>query len=370
MSVDWRQHNGSREPVTAGWVGSSFGSVGHARVSYSPRGALLGCLVAAAVTVAGCSSPTDGQLSEPTATANSTTARVPSSDPIRATVDEEASTVQQPPSSDDAVAAWLFMWDAAELVVIDADAAEARIGAVAAPDVYSRLDATFNPDVAVTEGGVTNSRRTFDNHPQVTEMADGSVRIDDCLFVHPLITAPSVWYSGVLELVDGAWQVQTLTPEYLLGCTPADMQEAVFHGYGSYWDARLEFWDPPDPDHPLVAATTTGSFKDFLSGLLAEDREKGRALRGRSTNFPEIIEVHSEFQVVIFDCQLQDTARGLFDIETSERLDGVPPVVEGQRDVKRVTMRLVDGVWKVDDIQGQENRACEHAPTTRALPSI
>ena len=152
--------------------------------------------------------------------------------------------------------------------------------------------------------------------------------------------------------------------------TSAAMTDSVFEGYEAYWDARLEFWDPPDPDHPLIEATTTGSFTDFLGPLLADDLAKNQALRGRAMNFPEIIEVHSEFTVVIFDCQLQDTERGLYDIDTGERLPGIDEISEGQKDVKRVTMSLVDGVWKVADVQGQANRICEHAPTTKALPNI
>lgn len=239
---------------------------------------------------------------------------------------------------------------------------------VATEDVFERIVGTFHPDVETTEEGISNSPRTFTSNAVVTQQVDGSVRIDDCLFVHPLITAPSVWYSGIVRVADGQWRVEQLTPEFLQGCTPMAMQEAVLAGYEAYWDARLEFWDPPDPEHPLVDSTTTGSFNGFLTELLADDLAKGQALRGRSMNFPEIIEVNSEFQVVIFDCQLQDPERGLFDIETGERLDGIAPIVAGQKDVVRVTMRLVDGVWKVEDVPGQA-AAATTVPVAASLVS-
>ena len=325
---------------------------------------LLSLLAGLALFAVSCSS-SDDQVEQPT---SSTVTASPTTEP---TVDPPSTeAAPSDPSLESAQATWLALWDGAELVVTDPDGALAAINAVAAEDVFERLDGTFNPDVDATEDGVTNSARTFSNNPVLVEQPDGSLRVDDCVFVQPLVTAPSVWYSGVLRVVDGAWQVQELTPEFLQGCTPAAMTDAVFEGYEAYWDARLTFWDPPDPAHPLLDTTTTGSFNEFLTTLLADDLAKGQALRGRSTNFPEIIEVNSEFQVVIFDCQLQDPERGLFDIETGDRLPGVDPVAEGQKDVVRVTMRLVDGVWKVADVQGQENRTCEHAPTTQALPNI
>ena len=33
--------------------------------------------------------------------------------------------------------------------------------------------------------------------------------------MQPLVTAPSVWYSDVLRVVDGVWKAQELTPEFL-----------------------------------------------------------------------------------------------------------------------------------------------------------
>ena len=324
-------------------------------------------LVAACLVCAACSSSNGSDVVPPTAQPVETEPTPEAAEPAPTTSAREAS-VEVP--VDGATDAWLQIWAGASLLITDPDAGTAEIGAVASDAVLERLAATFAPEVGETDDGIANSPRTFQNNPVITEREDGSVRIDDCLFVRPLVTSPSVWYSGVARVVDGEWQIEELTPEFLQGCTPAAMQEAVFQGYEAYWDARLEFWDPPDPDHPLVGATTTGSFNEFLVGLLGDDLAKGQALRGRSMNFPEIIEVSSEFQVVIFDCQLQDPERGLFDIETGERLDGIAPIVEGQKDVKRVTMRLVDGVWKVEDVQGQENRACEHAPTTQALPNI
>ena len=42
----------------------------------------------------------------------------------------------------------------------------------------------------------------------------------------------------------------------------------------------------------------------------------------------------------------------------------------GQRDLTSAVMVLIDGTWKVSDIQGQADVSCDAAPTTQGLPTV
>jgi hypothetical protein len=72
----------------------------------------------------------------------------------------------------------------------------------------------------------------------------------------------------------------------------------------------------------------------------------------------------------MLSCLEPDPAYGLYDLDTGVRLDDVPVVREGQRNLESAVMVLEGGQWKVSDLQGQVDFACEFAPTDRGLPSV
>ena len=84
---------------------------------------------------------------------------------------------------------------------------------------------------------------------------------------------------------------------------------------------------------------------------------------------PEVLRVEGPDQIVIFDCQLADQNRGLFNA-AGERQAGIDPAQPDQRDIYEVTMLFEDGRWKTSDIQVQENVECEFAPTSRGVPVV
>jgi hypothetical protein len=204
----------------------------------------------------------------------------------------------------------------------------------------------------------------------VEEQADGSAVIDDCLFESPRAGNQTVWYRGSASLHEGSWRVESLDVVNQVGCVPEAVADAALAGYDAYWDARLEFWDPADPDHPLVAETLTGPQLELVRRLLADHQERGLALRGRHTSHYEIIEVRSQAEVVVRDCVDQDPGRGLFVIESGERLDDVAPIEEGQRDFLSAVVVFEEGRWKVSDVQDRAKTACEYPPSPQGLPVV
>jgi hypothetical protein len=260
------------------------------------------------------------------------------------------------------------MWGGVELVVTNPDAAEGAITAVATDAVFDQLVRIYNPTVDGQSD--LSTPRTFENNPVVAESSEGVVTIDDCLFETPRAGNRTIWYRGTATFTEGQWQIDGLEVVNHIGCVPAGIAEAAIQGYEDYWDARLVFWDPPDPDHPLVAETLVEPQLSFIRDLLVEHRDRGVALRGRQTSHPEIIEVRSATDVAILDCHDQDPERGVFDLETGERLDDIAPIDEGQRDLHSAVMLLEGGRWKVSDVQGRSKVDCDYAPTPQGLPVV
>jgi hypothetical protein len=148
------------------------------------------------------------------------------------------------------------------------------------------------------------------------------------------------------------------------------MADAAIAGYDAYYEAEAEFWDPPDPDSPLVDRVLAEPQKSFIVGLLAQHRTRGVALRGQPTTHPEVIEVQSSIQLVILSCSEPASDYGLYDLGSGERLPDEPLVRDGQRDLQSAVMVFEHGTWKVSDFQGQVDFSCEFAPTDRGLPSV
>ena len=326
-------------------------------------------LLALALVTAGCGGGNGDSVSDdvedvaPTA-APSESATTPSTTSSPTT--EPTATPAAPPI-EDALEAWVAMWDGAELLVSDPSTAEAEMGAASAPAVADQLTTIFSPQV---DSDVEVVARTFDNYPVLTDTGTGMVQIEDCLQVSPPDTAPFVWFSGTAAVEDGEWQIVSIEPKALGGCVPAEIAEAAIAGYEAYWDARVEFWDPADPDHPLVEETLTGAQLDVVRNLLVNHEQQGLVLRGRAETHPEVVQITSATELTILDCMIQDPERGVFDATTGERTDDIAPVAEGQRDLRSTVMVMEGDRWKVSDVQGQANVRCDTAPTVQGLPSV
>ena len=182
--------------------------------------------------------------------------------------------------------------------------------------------------------------------------------------------AVGVWHEADLVRTNPGWIVDELRIRGAGGCVPSEMAEAAIGGYDAYYDAIEVFWDPPDPDHPLIDQVLADPQRAFIVGLLEEHAARGAALRGHPQTHPEVIEVLGVNQIVILDCFEPSLDFGLYDIETGERLSDEPPVREGQRNLRSAVMVLIEGAWKVSDLQGQVDFACDFAPTERGLPSV
>jgi hypothetical protein len=265
--------------------------------------------------------------------------------------------------------AWVQMWDGVELIVTDPDRAREQVTEVAAVEVYEQLVNLYDPTV---EGGNPSTPRTFDNNAVLSGETANTAVIDDCVFESPRAGNQTLWYRGTVSVAGGGSpRIDSLEVVNPIGCVPQELADAAIGAYEGFLDAEVAFWDPADPDHPLVEQTMTDPQLSFIRGLLVEHRADGLVLRGRPVTHPEIIEVRSPDEVVILDCHELDPAQGLFDRDTGARVAGVEEAAAGDLGLQSAVMlRSEEGAWKVSDLQGRDKVDCDFAPTPQGLPSV
>jgi hypothetical protein len=209
------------------------------------------------------------------------------------------------------------------------------------------------------------------NHPKVTDSGPDRATVEDCVLLAPSFTdTAGVWYQADLSRTSEGWIVEAIRITTTGGCVPGKTADAAIAAYQSYYEAEAVFWDPPDPGSPLLDDVLAEPQRSYIVELLGHHAAQGMALRGQPTVHPEVIEVRSPTELVILSCLEPDPGYGLYNLDSGERLDDVPPVAEGQRDLQSAVMVFEDGRWKASDLQGQVDFACEFAPTDRALPSV
>ena len=305
--------------------------------------------------------PTDSSNSsstpDPTAAPTSTTTTFPTT-----------TTTTVIDVSDEILAGWGAFWEAWVAVRASEDLDTAPLEEVADSDVVEGAVALFERQRESGLGAVDTEVVT---NAKVMATESGEATIEDCVLLSPSFTdAAGIWYQADLRDSGSGWVVADLRVRSTTGCVPEEMAEAAFAGYEAFYSGWVEFWDPANPDSPLIGEVLTEPQKTLIVDLLTDHQARGVALRGQPTTHPEVVEVRTTTELVILDCTEPDPDYGVFNLETGERLPDEPPVREGQRNLRSAVMVFEDGKWKVSDLQGQVDFTCEFAPTERGLPSV
>ena len=326
---------------------------------------LVGVAAAALSVFASC---TSGPANSPTTSSSIPATTTTRPEPQTTTTSTSVAVVTTSPSDQEVLEAWNAYWAAWVEVRASDDLDPAPLEAVASPDVVSGALALFERQRSSGLGPVETEVVLS---PTVTISEPEQATVEDCVLLVPSFTdATGVWYQANLIHADSRWIVESLRIPTGGGCVPREVAEASLAGYRAYFVAESVFWDPPDPDSSLLSEVLADPQKSFIVGLLEEHMSRGIALRGQPTTHPEVIEVRSPTEVVILSCSEPDPNFGLYDIESGERLPEESSPSDGQRDLQSAVMVLEGDSWKVSDLQGQVDFACEFAPTSRGLPSV
>ena len=205
---------------------------------------------------------------------------------------------------------------------------------------YPRLDIiTGRPDKGPAEIALTDCV-LFDNHPPIW-LTGNLTRTDET----------EDWILDSVDVIDPFGK-----------CVPKEVADAAIAGAQAFWDAQSEFWNPADPNHPLIAETTTGDYRTFLTNLLSrlEPQQVSGNFEGTTPNFG-VIRVDSFDQILIENCYEPDLGYGFF-LPSGEHVEGSTAVSQGQTSIEEPLLRReADGdalIWKVSDKTGQVNFDC------------
>ncbi|MDP8927993.1 MAG: hypothetical protein M3O70_05265 [Actinomycetota bacterium] len=133
---------------------------------------------------------------------------------------------------------------------------------------------------------------------------------------------------------------------------------AVLSQYVAFWDAVTAASDPPNPDHPALAATAAGPQLEQLRRILSRYREQGYVRRGQARRHPTLRQIlDGGSAAVVDDCSELDPEGGLFDLKTGKRVEGGGE--PGNRELLETRLELNAGTWKVVNVNVvEENSAC------------
>jgi hypothetical protein len=335
---------------------------------------LVGVTVAALLVFSACTSADsdDSTSTSSSPPASSTTIDPPSTPTNPPPTTTSTSTSVAPtttlPISEGVIDAWSAYWDAWAEVRVSESLDPAPLEAVASSDVVAGAVALFERE---RSSGVVPVQTEVVLHAAVTDQDSDRASVEDCVLLLPSFTETvGVWYEADLTRTGQGWVVDAIRIPSGGGCVPQEMADAAIDGYEAFYTGWADFWDPPDPDSPLIGEVLADPKKTLIVDLLTDHRARGVALRGHPILHAEVIEVRSPTELVILSCMEPAADYGVYDIESEERLDDVAPVRDGQRNLESAVMILEDDVWKVSDLQGQVDFACEFAPTDRGVPSI
>ena len=327
---------------------------------------LVGVALAALLTLGACTSTES--------TASSTTS---STDPVSTTAEPSATTTSTSTSlatttttlpEGDVILAWNAYWSAWVDVRASDDLDRGPLEAVASSAVVDGALTLFERQRSSGLGPVQTEVAL---HPVVTSTEGDRATLEDCVLLMPSFTdAVGIWYQADLVRTDNSWIVDSIRVPRAGGCVPSAMADAAIAGYQAFYAGWTDFWDPADPDSPIIDQVLTDPQRRIIVDLLVDHESRGAALRGEPTTHPEVIEVRSPTEIVILSCLEPSVDYGLFDVATDERLNDVPAVRDGQRNLESAVMVLEGGLWKVSDLQGQVDFACEFSPTDLGLPSV
>ena len=263
---------------------------------------------------------------------------------------------------------WSAFWDAWVTVRASDDLDPGPLGTVAVSDVVDGVVALFERQRSSGSGPVSTEVAL---HPKVTDSGADRATLEDCVLLAPSFTdATGVWYRADLARTGTGWIVQSVGIQTTGGCVPQGMVDAAIAGYEAFYAGWTDFWDPADPDSPLIGEVLADPQKTVITDLLVDHQVRGVALKGLPVLHPEVIEVRSPTELVILSCLEPASDYGLYDLDSGERLDDLPPVRGGQRNLESAVMVFEDGKWKVSDMQGQVDFACDFAPTDRGMPAV
>ena len=219
---------------------------------------IAGVALAALLFLGACTSNGSGESTTTSSIPQSTSSSTDPPSTSTSTSTSTAVTTTLPPTQD-VIDDWSAYWDAWAEVRASDDFDPAPLNALAAVDVVEGALTLFERQRTSGLGAVQTE---VSLHATVTDSDPDKASIEDCVLLSPALTdTVGVWYQADLSRTDQGWVVAAVRIPSGGGCVPGEMAEAAITGYEAYYEAQVEFWDPPDSDHPLINRVNRPGFR-------------------------------------------------------------------------------------------------------------
>lgn len=118
---------------------------------------------------------------------------------------------------------------------------------------------------------------------------------------------------------------------------------SVLDGYRQFWDAYRAASDPMNPEDERLTRHATGKELAQVRSAFLARKSAGHVIRGTFELSPRVASI-ADTRAVVADCYFDHTQ--LFDLATNAPLEPA----DTERESIEATLQLIDGIWKVSEI--------------------
>jgi hypothetical protein len=272
---------------------------------------------------------------------------------------------QDQPGEDELAATWQAFHAAwVEQAALDQPDADAFDGLTTAPE------ATVETLQALRAGGqlVTTAAELWPTFAIDADRAD----IVDCAIVtqHPngqsdsTATVTVSWEATAIVTDDG-WLIETAQPGELF-CVAEELNDQLLAAYSAWLDGHSDWYEPPDPEHPLLPATMVDPGLTDMQTILADDRDAGISMRFPHATQAVVTDV-APGTARVTDCYEAPDGYGAFDVGSGERrADVIPAPTPGQLNRTVADFDRTEAGWRVVGWRWEEQNDCAPGETRYA----
>ena len=199
-----------------------------------------------------------------------------------------------------------------------------------------------------------------------------SAEVADCVIVvqHPDgqpdsdATITIGWEANAV-VTDDSWRIQHAR-QLDLFCIAEELNDELVATYTTWLAGHSEWYQPPDPEHPLLVVTMAEPGLSDMREILADDRDAGISMQfGHDTQ--AVVSELGLGTARVTDCYPAPDGYGAFDVESGERRADIIPAPEPDQLNRTVAdlERTQDG-WRVVGWRWEEQNNCEPRETRYA----
>jgi hypothetical protein len=192
-----------------------------------------------------------------------------------------------------------------------------------------------------------------------------SAEMADCTIVaqHPdgqpnsTATVTIGWAATAVVTEDG-WRIQDAR-QLDLFCIAEELNDELLTAYTSWLRGHSEWYEPADPEHPLLQETMAEPGLSDMRAILADDRDAGISMR--FPHDPQAVVTDVAFGTArVTDCYPAPDGYGAFDVESGERRADIVPAPEpGQLNRTVADLDRTEDGWSVVGWRWEEQNDCE-----------